>query len=64
MGVRSRRSLICNGGKVVFWPWWTQVINCSDGEVKHSEPMKLSNQLCREKVHYSKLFKTVYAVVI
>ncbi len=36
----------------------------SDGEVKRSEPMKLSTQLYRKKVHYSKCFKTVHAVVI
>ncbi len=34
----------------------------SDGEVRRSEPVKLSTQLYREKVHYSKLFKTVPAV--
>ncbi len=36
----------------------------SDGEVKCSEPVKLSTQLYRKKVHYSKLLKTVYAVAI
>ncbi len=30
----------------------------SDGEVRRSEPVKLSTQLYQEKVHYSKLFKT------
>ncbi len=33
----------------------------SDGEVKRSEPMKLSTQLYRKKVHNSKLFKTAHA---
>ncbi len=36
----------------------------SDGEVKRSEPVKLSTQLYRKKFHYSKLFKTVHAVAI
>ncbi len=36
----------------------------SDGEVKHSEPVKFSTQLYRKKVHYAKLFKTVHAVAI
>ncbi len=36
----------------------------SDGEVKRSEPVKLSTQLYQEKVHDSKLFKTVHAVAI
>ncbi len=36
----------------------------SDGKVKRSEPVKLSTQLYRKKVHYSKLFKTVHAVAI
>ncbi len=31
---------------------------CSDGEVKRCESVKLSTQLYRKKVHYSKLFKT------
>ncbi len=36
----------------------------SDGEVKGSEPVKLSTQLYRKKVNYSKLFKTVHAEAI
>ncbi len=40
------------------------VLLSSDGEVKRSEPMKLSTQLYRIKVHYSKLFKMVHAVAI
>ncbi len=36
----------------------------SDGEVKRSEPVKRSTQLYREKVNYSKRFKTVHAVSI
>ncbi len=36
----------------------------SDGEVKRSEPMKLSTQLYQVKVHYSKPFKMVHAVAI
>ncbi len=34
-----------------------QVGKTSDGEVKRSEPMKLSTQLYQKKVNYSKLFK-------
>ncbi len=34
------------------------VLTCSDGEVNRSEPVKLSTQLYRKKVQYSKLFKT------
>ncbi len=36
----------------------------SNGEVKRSESATLSTQLFWKKVHYSKLFKTVYAVAI
>ncbi len=43
---------------VIYW------FLTSDGEVKRSEPAKLSSQLYRKKVHYSKLLKTVYAVTI
>ncbi len=32
--------------------------------VEPSEPEKLSTQLYRKKVHYSKLFKMVHAVAI
>ncbi len=39
-------------------------VYCSDGEVKRSEPEKLSTQLYRKKVHYSELFKTLNAVAI
>ncbi len=38
--------------------------NIIDGEVKRSEPVKLSTQLYQEMVHYLKLFKTVHAVAI
>ncbi len=41
-----------------------KVFKISDGEVKRSEPMKLSTQLYQKKVHYSKLFKTVNPVTI
>ncbi len=40
-----------------------QSLTLCDGEVKRSEPAKLSTQY-QKKVHYSKLFKTVYAVAI
>ncbi len=42
---------------------------CSDvflsgGEVKRSELEKLSTQLYRKKVYYSRLFKTIHVVAI
>ncbi len=55
------RFTYCLAVWILFAPAWTIA---SDGEVKRSEPVKLSTQLYREKVHYSKLFKTVHAVVI
>ncbi len=45
------RSLSVNNGCAV---------NASVGEVKRFEPVKISTQSYREKVHYSKLFKTVH----
>ncbi len=36
----------------------------SDGEVKRSEPVKLSTQLYQKKIYYSKIFKTVHAVAL
>ncbi len=41
-----------------------KVFKISDGGVKRSEPVKLSTQLHRKKVYYSKLLKTVNAVTI
>ncbi len=38
-------------------------VSSSDGEVKRSEPEKLSNQLYQKKVYYSKLFKTFFFYV-
>ncbi len=34
----------------------------SDGEVKSSEPVKLSTQLYQKKIYYLKIFKAVHAV--
>ncbi len=36
----------------------------SDGEVKRSEPVKLSTQLYQKNINYLKLFKTVHAVAL
>ncbi len=41
-----------------------RIASINDGEVKCSEPVKLSTQMYRKKVHYSKLFKTVHAEAI
>ncbi len=51
------------GGSVMAWGCMSaagtgEFIEGSDDEVKGCEPVKLSTQLYRKRVHYSKLFKT------
>ncbi len=49
---------------VIIVSHYTPAALLSDDEVKRTKPVTLSTQLYRKKVHYSKLFKTVYAVSI